>query len=109
MKDTVDTIIQIQKIRSLPIQNKNFPPNNEHYADLSHSNSETIPTNIKKLSIDYIKTKMKKLTDNHKNDRVHNMNQNKSYTGTNNKNRKHSFSNITKYNKNPKSYSSSKK
>ena len=36
------------------------------------------------------------------------MNQNKSYIGTNDKNRKHVFSNITKHNKNSKSYSSSK-
>ena len=106
-KNITDTIIQIQKIRFLPIQNKNVPANNEHFADLNDSTSEPIPTSIKKLRMDHIKTKIKYSTDNHKNDRVHNMNQNNSYTETNDKNRKHTFSNITKHNKNPKAYSSS--
>ena len=59
-KNAVDGIIQIQKIRSLPIQNKNVPADNEHFADLSDYPSETIPTNRNKLRIDHIKTKIKK-------------------------------------------------
>ena len=46
-KTTADTIIQTQKIRSLPIRNKNIPANNENFADLSDSTSETIPTSRK--------------------------------------------------------------
>ena len=91
MKDTVDTIIQIQKIRSLPFQNENVPENNEHFPDLSDSTSETIPTSRNKLRIDHIKIKIKNSTDNHKNYRVHNMNKKKSYKATNDKNRKHIF------------------
>ena len=60
-KNTVDTIIQIQKIRSLPIQNLNVPADNEHFADLSDYTSETIPTNRNKLRIHHIRTKMKKI------------------------------------------------
>ena len=48
------TITKIRQIRSLPIQNKKNIANNEHFADLSDSTSESINTSNTKLGIQII-------------------------------------------------------
>ena len=80
--------MQIKQIRSLPIQTKNYTANNEHFADLTDSTSETTHTSTKKLRIYHIlkKNKVKNSNENYMNDRINNMNQNKTHTGTNDKN-----------------------
>ena len=98
------TITKNKQIRSLPIQNKRNITNNEHFADLSDSTSESINTSNNKLGIGHIKTKVTNLNNNHKNERNNNMIQNRNHTGKNYKSRKYQYFKIQRNNKNQKYY-----
>ena len=106
-KYKASTITKIKQIRSLPIQNKNIA-NNEHFADLSDSTSESINTSNKKLGIGHIKTKVINSNNSHRNERNNNTIQNGNYTGKNYKSWKDQYSEIQRNNNNQKYYNHSK-